>query len=332
MSSGHSQSVGFRHIKTARYMLGQKPVLNRWRDKKVGWFGYAVLGTVVLLFGAFTFEVRQILLAPSGEFASIASGFAFNKLVGFSGEQAPAQANNIVDLNGLMDQWQLEHSGRDWGIVVQSINGPIIDAAVNPNQTFESRMLYKTFLTAAVHNQLPADQHAKTVLAVGSGRTSVAKCLERLIKNDDSQCADAFGRWLDVGRAAQFMQQAGMQQTILVIPARTVQTTAADVSILMNIIEGKTAYLSDRAAQTIAKWQAAQFTQRQLVVACPGCKTNGVIDYGVGRLEAAGTVKYSGGSYRVIVFANGGTDQDIFVLSGRVQQAIQDTIYTVRLP
>lgn len=332
MSSGHSQSRVFRRKVAVHYVMGEKSHSKRWRDKKVGWFGRASLAAIIVLFGVFTYEVRQLLLAPDGELASIQTALPFGSRLEQTNEQIPAIAKNIVELDQILNEWTVDHSGQEWGIVVQSLDGPMIDATAGTKNTFEARSLYRLFMAVAVYDQVSVDKHTKTMLKVDGKQVSVAKCLERLVKSDDALCADAFGQWLDTAKASQFFRLVGMKQTTFVIPARSVQTTAADVQTLMDLLEGKNNIFPVASGQSIAKLLQAQDSKKALVVSCPGCKPSGIMDYGVGRLEAAGTVRYSTGSYRLIVLGDGGTSQELFRFTGKIQQAIQDTIYGNQIP
>ncbi len=323
MSFGHSVSRKSRSH-TIHYRIGESQAEAQWYKKRIGWFGYAVLVAMVSLFGLFSVEVRQMALQAAGSQLSSLSPADFK-----TGDQAvplnsatPAPATNIVDAQPLLTDWVKSHGPMKWGVVIRSLDGPQIDSSVQPNNTFQTRAMYKVFLAAALYNQVPAEKQHGTV-KIGRSSVSVTSCIEKMFKSDDRDCTDALGTLLNKQAAADFFKKSNITKTVLSPTSRTAQTTAADTATLYTGINGS--LLSTKSTAALTKYMATQPHDQMLVVGCPGCTTIGAADYGVGRLEAAGIVKYSKGSYLYIVYATGGTKDLTVRLSGKLQQKIVET-------
>lgn len=331
MSFGHSMSRTSRR-KPVQYRIGEKVVRERWYKKRIGWFGYAVLSSMVAIFGLFSAQARDMFLQVAGaqlnninpaelQVKDVAQRLNFN---------TPPPATNIIEVQSLMADWSKTHGPMKWGMVIKSVEGPQIDGAIQPTATFESRAMYKIYLAGALYNQVPIEKQQKSIKVAGSNVT-LASCIERMIKDDDRECTTALGNFLDTKKAAEFLKKAGATRTTLSPDKRTAQTTAADSAAFFDGVDGP--LLSDKAKKMLLKHLAAQPASQQLSVSCPGCTTTGVSDYGLGRLEAVGVVKYSKGSYLFVIYANGGTKDLISQFSGKLQQHIVETTTpSVRIP
>ncbi len=323
MSFGHVMSRKLRS-RTIHYRIGDSPAPERWHKKRIGWFGHAVLISVVSVFGLFSLEAKQMILQAAGAQMSSLNPADFQKpeQIAPLTSKVPAAATNIIDAQSLISSWAKSHGPMQWGVVIRSLDGPQIDTSLSANNSFESRAMYKVFLATALYDQFPAEKQHGSV-KIGRSSASITSCIEKMFKTDDHDCTVALGTLLNQQAATDFFKKSNINKTVLSVSTQTAKTTPADTATLYTGLNGSV--ISIKSTATLLKLLAAQPQNQQLTVACPGCTTAGAADYGVGRLEAAGIVKYSKGSYLYVVYANGGTNDLTLRLSGKLQQKIVET-------
>ena len=323
MSFGHPMSRKLRS-KSVRYRLGEKDKTPKhWYGKQVGWFGYTIVAVTFGLFSVFSVEARNMLLDGGGELSNQVATAVQGDQASLLDAQGPNAANNIVEVQSLLSNWAKEYSSVQWSIAVKSIEGPMIDGTSQAAVQYEAQAPYKVFLAASLYNQVPVEKQYKTTVKVGRNNVAVATCIERMLKSDDRDCTDALGKLLDKKQAMEFLKKAKITRTSFLTDKRAVQTSAADTALLFAGIKGS--ILPDKSLKALNKNLDAMNSATKLQVSCPGCTAMGVSDYGVGRLEAAGVVKYSKGSYTFVVHASGGTKDQTMKLSGKLQQFINET-------
>lgn len=313
------------------YRIGEIAAPQQWHQRRVGWFGYTVLIAAFGLFGALSTEARQLLLTGNGQF-----NYQTNAPTGADAQasplkvKGPAAALNIVDLQPLLNSWSKQQSPTQWGIAVRSLTGPAIDATVRAKDLFESRAVYRVYLAITLYNQFPKDDQYKKTVKVNGAVHTVAACIERMLAQDDTACTDALGAVLDTDAAAAMLASAGIEHTVLSTSTRTAHTTVADTAALYAGLNGS--IISTAQQKLVQKYLEAQRADKHLVISCPGCSTVGVSDYGVGRLESAGIVEYSKGSYVLVAYANGGNKEHIAQLTGKIQQHILEATTIKQVP
>jgi len=131
-------------------------------------------------------------------------------------------------IGAVVDQWQANQSGRK-SIVIMSVDGETI-AAVRPDEQYFTASLYKIYVAYAGYQRIDNGEFSAETVYQG-GRT-VQECLDLMIRESDSPCAEAM--WNDIGKQTitDQMQALGLNSTDLTSLVTTANDTAAMTAII----------------------------------------------------------------------------------------------------
>lgn len=318
MSFGHN--VSRKSGRNVYYRVGVKQTPNRWYSRRIGWFGNSMVMALFVVSGVTALEFQQTVLQSAGaQLHSVVEANKAEQKAVVSYGNTPAVATNIIDLQPLVTGWAKENKAIDMGIAVMGSGGPQIEASHQAEKQFQTKAMYKLYLAAAIYAQ-KTDKKLFETVQVGKQKVTYQACLERVFKDDDAACLMALSGALDLPATKQFFGTNGMTKTSLDVLQQRAQTTANDTVAFFRAVDN--ALLPEKVKKRYLALVGSQPTRQSLTVACPGCTTVGTTDFGVGRLEAAGIVRYANGNYVYVVYGAGGTKDMTVALSGKLQQRI----------
>lgn len=235
---------------------------------------------------------------------------------------AEHQANDVVDVQPILNSWAAAHPNQKWGIVAKSLEGPSFEAKINPDKEFESASIYKLFLLLPLFTQIPVEHQSEIKVAVNGTQKPISTCVDLMLRVSNNECGVSIGYYLNWKKADEALKRGGFNHTIFK-ESNQLKTSAGDTASYLEALNGD---MFNRAAKdTIMKSLLEQRYRDGIPAGCPGCTVankTGQID---NVMHDAAIVKYNGGSYVLTVFSEGGTFKQIAELTGKIQQEIVDT-------
>lgn len=308
-------------MRAKRYQIYQAPPPAHWYQRRIGWFGKAFAGSLLVIVAVFGVVGQQLTNDKVKTFAAQSSQNESLQKVTAAPLAAPV-AENIVDLQPILDKWVADHPNQQWGVVAKSIDGPTFDASVNADREFRSASIYKLFLMLPLFNQIPAE-HQKTInVTVNSKPKTVASCVDLMLRVSNNECGEAIGDYLNWQKADEVIKKGGFSHTVFG-ESTYLRTSAGDTAAFLEQLQGdmfnRTAREKIMTSLKQQRWRAG------IPAGCPGCvvaNKTGTID---NIMNDAAIVQYNGGTYILTVFSEGGTFKQIAQLTGQIQQQIIDT-------
>lgn len=135
---------------------------------------------------------------------------------------------DAVSLQSALNEWLSKQNGLA-GIVVTDRNGRVL-ASVNPDMNFFAASIYKLYVAYEGYLQVDrGDVVAAENYVQGNSR---GECLDLMIRESDSPCAEAW--WAELGREelTAKLQTYGLKNTDM----SAVRTTAADAAVMLSRI------------------------------------------------------------------------------------------------
>ncbi len=304
----------------AYYKLGQAPPAKHWYQKKVGWFGRAFVGLMIVsLIGV---GVNGYVSVKSDSKALAAKSTESSKIAQVNTITENASLENIVDLQPIIDTWVKDHPGQKWGIVAKSMTGASFDARSNPDRQFESASIYKLFLTLPLFLQIPVEQQGNINVSVNGGQKSIATCVDLMLRLSNNECGAAIGTYLNWAKADEALKRGGFTHTSF-NQRDSLKTSAGDTASFLESLNDD--MFNRNAKEVIMRSLREQRFRDGIPAGCPGCVTankTGQID---NVMHDAAIVQYKGGSYILVIFSENGNFKQIAQLTGQIQQKILDT-------
>lgn len=306
--------------KYKQYSLYDTPPPRHWyqRKPKLGWFSGAVLSLTFMGFAGFAVLDRielddDVLAAETTERASATP----KKPDLFS-----TQAENIVDVQAVLDKWAKDHDGQQWGVVAKSVRGPTFDASINPDLQFKSTSLHKLFSMVPIFQQLSPEKRATTQLSVAGSTKQFAACLSLMIRLSDAACSQAVGEHIDWSKADAQLSQQGYKKSLF-IEQDTVETSPANTAALLYALnEGKLAAGDDQTK--LLKSMREQYWRAGIPAGCPGCTVANKSAQHDTTTHDVAIVQYRGGTYILAIFSKNGSHSQVAELAGKIHQQIMD--------
>ena len=302
------------------YRYNQSVPPKHWYQKSIGWFGKTVAMVLVLsLVGAGGYGYA-ITSKNAQRLASESSNP--DRLRKVTAAIEPGTAENIVDVQYVLDRWAKDHSGQTWSVSVKSIEGPHFSAHLNQDKKYESTDLRALFMALPLYQQVaPEYQKSIQVQDRGVGRTMEA-CVDKMIRLSDDGCAQAIDLYIDFNKASEALGAVGLTNTTL-SRGKPVQTTAADATRYMTALHGDS--LPRLAKETLLKLFKQQLVRGGVPEGCPGCIVSNSARFTPRLTFDSAVVDYSGGSYAITIISSSGSAPETAALSGAIQQKILDT-------
>lgn len=304
--------------KPSYYKLGVLPI-RHWYQRRVGWFGQFAL--VSLLLGAAGYGGLNYAVSHVGTKPLAAQTDEPKKAHKIASSLEQTKAQNIIDVQSVLDEWVSAHPGQKWGIAAKSLDGPSFEASYNADKKFRSASIYKLFLTLPLFQQIPAEHQKNITLNVNDSKKSLATCVDLMLRLSDNPCGEAVGDYLSWSKAQKTLNSNGFAHTTF--GQDKLETSASDTALFLEKLQGD--MMSRPAKDTIMRSLYEQRWRKGIPAGCPGCVTankTGSIDTVT---HDAAVVKYSGGSYVLVIFSESGNFKQIAELTGRIQQKILDT-------
>lgn len=306
-------------MRAKRYYLYQTPPPLHWYQRRIGWFGRSLVVALLLIVVSFGIVGRNI---TDYQIKTIAARAADEKLQKVSASPLPeSSAENIVDLQSILDAWVAEHPAQKWGIVAQSLDGPSFQASINADKSFQTASLYKLFLTLPLFSQIPAEHQSGTQLNVAGTQRSVASCVDLMLRISHNECGEAIGDYVDWTKASKFLADKGYKHTAFT--ANSLETTAHDTADFLQNLHGE--MFTRTARDTILTSLKQQRWRQGIPAGCPGCTVANKTGDLNGAVNDAAIIDYNGGTYVLVILSENGSFEQMAELTGRIQQRILDT-------
>jgi beta-lactamase class A len=308
-------------VRAKYYKIGQAPPVRHWYQKRVGWFGKLCVSVFVMsVIGAGAMEYTIVQNDTRALAAQTSKSNKLKKVTSAPLEQTDAQ--NIIDIQTVIDHWVAEHPAQKWGVVAKSINGPTFDAKINADKEFESASIYKLFLVMPLFNQIAVEHQKNIKVNIGGGQKPIATCVDLMLRLSNNECGEAIGNYLNWSKADKMLKTNGFTHTTFK-ETNKLRTSAGDTASFLEQLNGD--MLNRTAKDTVMRSLREQRWRSGIPTGCPGCivaNKTGDID---NVTHDAAIVQYKGGSYVLVIFSEGGNFKQISELTGQIQQKILDT-------
>lgn len=195
-------------------------------------------------------------------------------------------------------------SSQKWSVLVYDLKYDRT-VKVNENEVYASASLYKLFLIDALENKLPYDKWWWTWV----GGSSVGECVEKMIKSEDSPCAEELGKYIGWEKVDEINKQNGYSNTTM-SSYKGKLTTPADVSELFVRMK-KGQVLSDKARRFVFDALYQQGQTGGFAKGCKDCRAADKIGELNGITHDAGVVTHGPHSYALVVMSKGGSLKQI---------------------
>lgn len=307
-------------MRAKAYHIHQTPPPKHWYQRRIGWFGKAFAGAMFVMVAAFGLVGHQITQDKAKSLSAQASQQVGLQKVSATPLPEPT-AENIVDLQPILDKWSADHPGQKWGIVAKSIEGPSFDARLNSDSEFQSASIYKLFLTLPLFSQIPAEHQKGTMLNVNGAQRSLATCVDLMLRISNNECGEALGDYISWQNADKVLHEKGFNHTVFG-ESSYLRTSPGDTAEFLRGLQGD---MFNRTARDTIMVSLKQQRWRQGIPAgCPGCsvanKTGAMDDV----MHDAAIVEYSGGTYVLVIFSEKSSFKQIAELTGQIHQTILD--------
>lgn len=307
--------------KTAHYRVGQTLPPRHCYQKSVGWFGKLLVGIFVIsLSGAGVYGYILTQASVKSLSAEVANPSRLKKV---SESIEPGNAENIIDVQFVLDAWAKKHPGETWSVAVQSIDGPQFSAHINQDIAYMSGSLQKLLTVMPLYEQVPAEHQKNIQLQVGGRTLSMRGCVDVMVRLSDQACSDAVAQYLDFAKASAELKKLGLNNTQY-DGTQKVRTTAHDVMKYILALQSNT--LPRPAQDTVMQLLREQAFRSGIPAACPGCQVANKSADNDSVVHDAALVRYNGGSYALTIMTRDGQSADISQLAGAIQQKILDTL------
>lgn len=230
-------------------------------------------------------------------------------------------ADNIVELQPVIDKWVSEHPDQTWAVAIKSVDGPSFAASHNADKKFDSASIYKLLLVQPLFEQIPVEQQKSMSIMVNGKPRTIATCLDLMIRLSHNECGEAVGKRLNWSQAQKVLNNAGYKNTVF--STRGLQTTAGDTAAFLENLQGD--MLNRIAKEAVLKSMREQRWREGIPAGCPGCVTATKTGSNNGAVHDAGIIRYGSGTYVLAIFSEKSSFKEIAELTGRIHQQILDT-------
>ena len=223
-------------------------------------------------------------------------------------------------LAALLGNWANSHRQNKWSVGLIGLTADTPSASYNPTASFNSASIFKLLLTYPLLTKIPRSEWSTVQLDTGDGQTSLAGCVDSMLRVSDNVCGDAVGAYVGWAYADAQLHEIGLTNTHLNNQTGPT-TTAADVSLfLQGLYGGKWFDPGDRAY--IMNIMQEQILRAGIPAGCPSCVVaNKTGDLGFVRHDV-GIVQYGSKAYALSVFTNGASYRQIAQLTSQIQSYI----------
>ncbi|PID32206.1 hypothetical protein CR970_01690 [Candidatus Saccharibacteria bacterium] len=310
------------------YRYGERVYGRPWYARRVGLFGWLVfLLSVGMLLGV-TYQQRTIALEDQGLYASVfghALTFGDDVVLAEPESSGVALADNIIDLQPVLDAWQKQHPDQEWSVAVRSLNGPSFDAAIKERQTFGTSKIGDILMLRPLEQAVPYDDWKwRTRVRVGYYNVRIGDCLNRMFQKSDAACRQALLDKATPQVALSAAANLGLSQTAAGADGAPYTSSTKDVAALLYALE--TDLLTESARTQVLQSMSHREPRVGIADGCPGCTVQGISDDTEGLLDA-GIVSYSRGRYILVIAAPQNAQwRDVAALSGQIQQYVIDRL------
>lgn len=307
--------------KAVYYRVGQSLPPRHWYQKSVGWFGKAMTG--VLIFSLTGAGIYGYVLTQASVKSLSAAVSNPNKLKKVSDTPLEGSAENIIDVQHVLDSWAKKHAGETWSVAVQSIDGPQFSAQLNQDKTYTSASLQKLMMALPLYQQIPVEHQKGIRLQVDGRQLSMQSCVDVMLRLSDQACSDAVAKYLDFGKAAQSLKKISLTKTSF-SGTQDVKTTAADVNSYLIALRSDA--LPRTAQELVLQLLREQTFRDGIPTGCPGCQVANKSASSDAVEHDTALIRYSGGTYALTIMTANGDAAEIGQLAGSIQQKILDTM------
>lgn len=227
--------------------------------------------------------------------------------------------NNYSSLEQSIKAWMASQKTGQWSVVVQDLDKPHNNVAINSDSVYEAASIYKLFLTIPLAQKLPVSAWQNTKISGGS-QPDVADCVKAMISKSDNPCGIAVGSYLNWQKVDKSLKAVGFSKTKLALEMPT--TTAGDTaSYLEGLAGGK--WFDGATRDFILSSLANQKLRSGIPGGCPGCtvlnKTGDIDDV----VHDAAIITNGNSHYVLVIFSKQGSFKQIASLSNLINAQLK---------
>lgn len=204
-------------------------------------------------------------------------------------------------------------AGQKWSVFVYDLKTERT-ASVNIEEKYASASLYKLFLVEALEQKLPYDQWQWTWV----GNSSVADCVETMLKSEDNPCAQELGDFIGWDKIEELNKKSGYNGTT-VAGDNGRETNAKDLGEFFARLK-KGQILSDNARRFVFDALYQQSPSKGIAKGCKQCRTANKLGELKDVAHDAGIVTRGSRDYVLVVLSEGGSYKQIADLTKIIEQ------------
>lgn len=308
-------------MKSKYYHFEASPPPRHWYQRRVGIAGKVFLALILLgpisVYGINYSFTKQRAAQLS---AATSQGDGLKKVTASTIADGPAE--NIVDVQFVLDKWANDHPGETWSVSAKSIEGPQFEAQINADASYKSASIYRLMLALPLFSEIPAEHQQNITVTASGAQTSLARCVDIMIRLSDAACARSAEDYISKTKAEAQFNKHGMKNTEFMANGM-VRTTASDTTAYMASLYGDA--LPAASKNAVLRLLREQVNKTGIPVGCPGCIVANKSDPNEQLIHDTAIMQYKSGTYVLTIFSDSGDYAAVAQLAGKIQQKIVDT-------
>lgn len=205
--------------------------------------------------------------------------------------------------------------GQKWSVYIRDLKSDRM-ASINADNGFEAGNLSSLFVTLPLEAELPSSNWGYR-----AGQSTVAKCVESIIKSADATCSRSVAQYADRKNSEGVLNGAGFKKTSV---KDNPQTTARETGDLLYRLQNGQ-LLSDKARRVVFDGLYGQKQREGVPASCAAqsCLVANITGEGKTVRHDAAIVTVGKAQYVVVIMTNNGSWSQIADVSAYVQQEVE---------
>ncbi len=205
--------------------------------------------------------------------------------------------------------------GQKWSVYIRDVKSDRM-VSINADNSMEAANLSSLLITAPLEAKTSSSKWDYKV-----GNTTVAKCVETLIRNTDQNCRQSLNGYADLKNATSILNGLGFKKTIL--NDKEQKTSARDVGELLFRLQNSQV-LSDKGRRVVFDGLYGHKMREGIPASCThGCLVANITGENNNVRHDAAIVTNGSSQYVVVIMTNGATWSQIAHVAADIQTELQ---------
>jgi beta-lactamase class A len=205
--------------------------------------------------------------------------------------------------------------GQKWSVYIRDVKSDRM-VSINADNSMEAANLSSLLITAPLESKLSSDKWSYKV-----GNTTVANCVETLIRNTDQNCRQSLNNYADLKNATSILNGLGFKKTTL--NDKEQKTTARDMGELLFRLQNSQV-LSDKGRRIVFDGLYAHKMREGIPASCThACLVANITGENNNVRHDAAIVTNGSSQYVVVIMTNSASWSQIANVAADIQTELQ---------